>query len=243
MNLSKFNAFSKQGFVEECKTFFSATFIALMVFGGTYAYDTFAATSTQTNTLTVTIANAVTFNAYTDSFGTLTPGTPKYATTTTVVTTNATAWNIQLYGNNVGTTTASTTLYIAADTATDNKIPDSTQWVPGGGGSPATTTIGNAGSASGSTTLAFRVMTASGTYAFLAPTWWGTSDVNLNASQKWAGIASSTATFLTGRRIGIVNVYNSATYKNTVQYYLDVPSSQKQGAYTGDLTFTFTDSA
>lgn len=236
MNLSKFNAFSKNGFVEECKTFFSATFLALMVFSGTYAYDAFAATSTQTNTLTVTVANAVTFSVITDSFGTLTPGTPKYATSTTAVSTNATAWNIQLSGDNVGTTTASTTLYIAADTATDNKIPDSTQWVPGA----ATTSIGNAGSASGSSTLAFRVMTASGTYPFRASTWWGTSDVNLNANQLWAGIASSTAT---NKRIGSVNVYSSSQYLNTVQYYLNVPTTQKQGAYTGGLTFTFTDAA
>lgn len=242
MNLSKFNAFSKQGFVEECKTFFSAAFIALIVFGGTYAYDAFANTSAQTETLTVTIANAVTFNVYTDSFGTLTPGTPKYATSTTVVTTNANAgWNIQMFGTNQGSGAASTTLYIAADLATDNKIPDSTEWQPGA----ATTTAGNAGNATGSTTLAFRVMTASSSpasNAFLATTWWGTSDVNLNGNQKWAGVASTTASLI-GKRIGIVKtgLYSASAYINTVQYYLDASASQKQGNYTGDITFTFTD--
>lgn len=234
MNLSKFNAFSKQGLIEECKTFFSATFLAVLVFGSVYAYDAYAVTSTQVETLTVTINASVTFAVSTNVFGTLDPGTSKIATSTIDVTTNATAWNVQLYGNNQGSGAASTTLFITADTATDNKIPDGSEWIP----NAATTSPGNAVAlAGGEDGLYFRVMTASGSVPFRSTSWWGTDDTPFS-NARWAGIASSTV----GRRIGIVNTYVSTQQLNTVQYYLDVAASQKQGNYTGDVTYTWTDS-
>jgi hypothetical protein len=242
MNLSKFNAFSKEGLVEEGKTFFSATLISLLVFGSVYAYDAYALDSTQVETLTVTIDPAVTFAVSTDSFGNLTPGTYKIATSTTVVTTNATTWSVLLYGNNTGTGLASSTLYIIADAATNNKIPDGTQW---NATSTATTTSASLTSATispGVDFLYFRVMTASGTQAFRSTAWWGADD-NISGSAKWAGVASSTASFLTGRRIGSVTGYSGSNIINTVQYYLDVGVSQQQGTYTGDLTYTWTSAA
>lgn len=236
MNLSKFNVFSKNTFLEECKTFFSATLIALIVFGGTYAYDAYAVSQTQTNTLTVTIASATTFTVSTNSFGTLTPSTPLFATSTMKVVTNANAgWNIALAGDNQGSTTASTTLYLAAGPTYTTNIADGTEWIP----AAATTSVGNAVAiTSGDDFLYFRVMTASGTVAFRSTTWWGTDDTPFT-NARWAGIASSTVS----RKIGSVssNDQMASSTLNTVQYYLDVPTNQVQGAYTGNLTFTWTD--
>lgn len=234
MNSSNFNVFSKKDFLEECKTFFSAALITLMVFGGTYAYDAYAAT--QQNTLTVTISAATTFTVTTNSFGTITPGTPLIATSTINVVSNdyGNGWNVTLSGDNKGTTTASTTLYIAADTATVNKIPDATQWVPGA----ATTSAGNSTTiSSGVDLLYFRVMTASGSVPFRSTTWWGTDDTPFT-NAKWAGVASST----NSRKIGSVasNDLTASSTINTVQYYLDVAATQQNGSYTGGLTFTWT---
>lgn len=235
MNLSKPNVFSKNTFLEECKTFFSATLIALFVFGGTYAYDAYAVSQTQTNALTVTIAAATTFTVSTNSFGTLTPGTPLFATSTIKVVTNASGgWNIALAGDNQGSAGASTTLYFAG-TPYSPGIADGTEWIP----AAATTSVGNATTiTSGDDFLYFRVMTASGTAAFRSTTWWGSDDTPFT-NAKWAGIASSTV----ARKIGSISINDQAASStlNTVQYYLDVPSNQQQGAYTGNLTFTWTD--
>lgn len=231
MNLSKFNAFSKQGFLEECKTFFSATFIALIVFGSVYTYDAYA--QAVVNTLTVTVAPAVTFTVSTASFGTLTPATPLFATSTLSVSTNATGgWNITLFGNNQGSGAASTTLYLSPTTYATN-IADGAEWIP----AAATTSAGNAVAiTSGDDFLYFRVMTASGSVPFRAATWWGTDDTPFT-NARWAGIASSTVQ----RKIGSVSsgFSTTTTQLNTVQYYLDVPASQPQGLYTGDLTYTW----
>ena len=103
----------------------------------------------------------------------------------------------------------------------------------------ATTTAGNAVAVtSGDDVLAFRVMSASSTnsVAFLSTNWWGTSDVMFNASQLWAGIASSTNV----GRIGNAGAgsYSATDHLNTVQYYLDVPNTQQGATYTGGLTYT-----
>lgn len=237
MNLSKPNVFSKNTFLEECKTFFSATLITLFVFGGTYAYDAYAVSQTQTNALTVTIAAATTFTVSTNSFGTLTPGTPLFATSTIKVVTNASGgWNIALAGDNQGSAGASTTLYLAS-TPYSPGIADGTEWIP----AAATTSVGNAATiTSGDDFLYFRVMTASGTAAFRSTTWWGSADgYPGGGTTLWAGIASSTV----ARKIGSISINDQAASStlNTVQYYLDVPSNQQQGAYTGNLTFTWTD--
>ena len=227
---TKPNVFSKKSFVEECKTFFSATFIALLVFGSTYAYDAYSA-NPEVETLTVTIEENVTFAVATNVFGSLTPGTYKIATSTTDVLTNAPAWNITMTGT---TETGNTALDLDTDATVG--ITDQTQWVP-----PAvyaTTTAGNAvvraSLDSSGDVLAFRVMSASGSIPFRAGTWWGTTDADGTA--KWAGIASTTAG---NKRIGAVSVYSATNIINTVQYYLDVPTTQVAGAYAGDITYTW----
>jgi hypothetical protein len=185
-------------------------------------------------TLTVTVNTALTFsNSSTNNFANLTPGTPGFATTTLVVATNdVNGWNVTLSGTNK--TTGNNNLQLAANAAS---IPDQTEWVPGG----ATTTAGNATTTANFTNsgnvLAFRVMTASSSNGtpFLATAWWGANDA---ASAMWAGIASSTV----ARQIGNAGSgsYSASNHYNTVQYYLNVASTQQTGAYSAPLVYTAT---
>lgn len=177
--------------IEELKVFLSATLVTSIVFGGSAAYYAFAATDTET--LTVTIATSLTFTTTTsayDEFGTLTPGTPKFATTTLSVTTNnVPGYLVTLYGNDQGS--ANTVMDLTTDASIG--IADQLEWWAGA----ATTSVGNAvriGSLDSSQkVLAFRVMTASGSQPFRSTTWWGTADnYTDNASTLWAGIGSST---------------------------------------------------
>ena len=215
---------------EDIKTFFAALVIASVIFVSGGAYYAYSAAVT----LTVTVAQTLTFTTSTDQFGTLTPGTFKLATSTLSVTTNDTAgWNTTLSGDNTGT---SNTCSLDADTTV--KITDQTQWVPGA----ATTSAGNAvirtSLTNSGNVLAFRVMSASSTNAgaFLATTWWGVTDVDGTA--KFAGVASSTI----ARQIGNAGTgsYSSTAHLNTVNYYLNVGASQQQGAYSCPLTYTAT---
>lgn len=230
MQAQKFKAMIDRRVLEEFQTFLSAVCIALLAFVGTYAYDVFAANPEQ-ETLTVTIAAAVTFTVDTNSFGTLTPGSYKIATSTTNVSTNSADWYLTMYGDNQGSGAASTTLWFAS-TPYSPGIPDFAEWFAGTATSVASVYPGTALGSLG-TNLAFRVRTASGSAIFWAPTWWGSDDGDTNA--RWAGIPSSTVQ----QKIGAVNAYSSGNTINTVNYYLDVPTTQQAGAYTGFVTFTW----
>ena len=216
--------------IDDIQTFFTALLIAavMFAFGGAYiAYATAVS-------LTVTVAQTLTFTASTDQFGTLTPGTYKIATTTLDVTTNNTAgWNMTLSGDDVAASTA-----CDLDTDATTGITDQTQWINGA----ATTTVGNAvvraSLDNSGNVLAFRVMSASSTnsVAFLSTTWWGATDADGTAL--FAGVASSTV----ARQIGNAGTgsYSATRHLNTVQYYLNVASSQSQGAYSCPFTYTAT---
>jgi hypothetical protein len=231
MQAQNFNAILNKRVLEECRTILSAVCIALLSFVGTYSYDVFAA-NPEVETLTVTIEESVTFTVDTNSFGTLTPGVYKIATSTTNVSTNSAAWNMTLYGNNQGSGVSSTTLYhTTLGYATG--IPDWPEWWASTVSTSTASVYPGVALASLGTNLAFRVMTASGSPIFWAPSWWGTDDGLTNA--RWAGIPSSTVQ----QKIGAVNAYTVANTINTVRYYLDVPSTQTGGAYTGDLTYTW----
>lgn len=215
---------------DDRRTFLSALMMALVIFvsgGAYYAYG-------EAVTLTVTVAQSLTFTTSTNQFGTLTPATYKIATTTLSVTTNNTAgWNVTLSGDDVAASTA-----CDLDSDATVGITDQAQWVPGA----ATTTAGNAvvraSLDNSGNVLAFRVMSASSTNGapFLATAWWGTSDADGTA--KFAGVASSTVS----RQIGNAGTgsYSATAHLNTVQYYLNVAASQQQGAYSCPLTFTAT---
>lgn len=214
--------------ISNLRAFISAIMVATVIFAGGGAYYAHG----EPVSLTVTVAQTLTFAVSTDQFGTLTPGTYKIATTTLSVTTNDSAgWNVTLSGDNK-TPTQNNCLSGA------NNITDQTEWINGA----ATTTTGNAvvraSLINSGDVLAFRVMSASSTnsVAFLATTWWGASDADGTAL--WAGVASSTV----ARKIGNAGTgsYSATEHLNTVQYYLDVAASQAQGAYTCPLTFTAT---
>ena len=210
------------------KEFIAALLIALTAFSG---YAVYAAT--QPVTLSVTVASTMTFSQTTNQFATLTPGTPVQATTTLNVNTNNTSgWNVTLSGDNV--TLTAQALNNGASVEITDKDPQWTMLA-----ATATTTAGNAVAVtSGDNVLAFRVMSASSTnsVAFLSTAWWGTSDAMFNASQLWAGIASSTNV----GRIGNAGSgsYSASDHLNTVQYYLDVANTQQGATYTGGLTYT-----
>lgn len=210
--------------------FVASWLIALIVFSGYAAYA-----ATQSPTLSVTVASTLSFTVTTDQFSTLSPGTPVHATSTLSVTTNNTSgWNVTLSGDNV--TLTAQTMNDGAGTDITDKDP---QWIIPA--AAATTTAGNAVAVTnGDDVLAFRVMSASSTNAvsFLSTAWWGTSDAMFNAAQLWAGIASST----NASRVGNAGAgsYSATAHLNTVQYYLDVPASQKVATYSGPLTYTAT---
>ena len=217
----------------DIRAFLAAFLIAAVTFLSGGAYYAYAAAVT----LTVTVAQTLTFSTSTDQFGTITPGTYKIATSTLSVTTNdVSGWNVTLSGDDVTIPGGNTACDLDSDASVG--ITDQAQWVNGA----ATTSAGNAvarGSLDSSGTVAaFRVMSASSSNstAFLAPTWWGTSDADGTA--KYAGIASSTIS----RQIGNAGTgsYSSSAHLNTVQYYLNVSSSQQQGAYSCPLTYTAT---
>lgn len=204
----------------------------IFAFGGV-AYNAYGAAVT----LTVTVAQTLTFTTSTDQFATLTPGTYKIATTTLSVITNDTAgWNVTLSGDDVTIPGGNTACDLDANAATG--ITDQAQWVNGA----ATTTAGNAvirtSLSSSGNVLAFRVMSASSTNgaAFFSTSWWGANDADGTA--KFAGVASSTV----ARKIGNAGTgsYSATRHLNTVNYYLNVAASQQQGAYSCPLTYTAT---
>jgi|GEM_PF-1686541 hypothetical protein len=224
-----FSQFNIRNNRDEAKKAIMATVVAMGVSWGIFAFA-------QAVTLSVTVATAITFTTSSTGFatstGTITPGTPLYATTTLAVTTNdSSGWGVTLAGSNAGTST------VYNLQSGSNSIPDQTQWVPGG----ATTTPGNATTTANfvnsGNVLAFRVMSASSTNgtAFLAPSWWGANDA---AAAMWAGIASSSPL----RQIGSAGTgsYSSSTHYNTVQYYLSVANTQPTGTYQAPITYTAT---
>src|SRR3990167_2753280 len=194
---------------EDVHSLLSAFLLASLIFSGL----TVAHAATQATTLTVTVAQTLTFT-----------------------TNDIAGWNVTLSGDDVTVPGGNTACDLDSDASVG--ITDQAQWVNGA----ATTTAGNAvvraSLDSSGNVFAFRVMTASSSNGapFLATTWWGASDADGTA--KWAGIASSTV----ARQIGNAGTgsYSSSAHLNTVQYYLDVASSQSQGAYSCPLTFTTT---
>ncbi|MFH1173483.1 MAG: hypothetical protein V1692_03050 [bacterium] len=230
----------------DLKLLLNCFMIALIFSGGFYA--NFA--KGDAITLSATITSSLTFVATTgtdDQFGDVAAGGAyDFATTTLSVTTNSsTGYRVELYGVNQGSNAASTTMYLSP-TSYSTSLADQTEWTPGYvGASVSTTTAGTAVIRSGldsANVLAVRVMSASSTngVSFLATTWWGETDVDGTA--KWAGISSSTASFLTGRVIGQPGAgsYSASAHLNTVNYYLKVDASQTTGAYTAPLVFTAT---
>jgi hypothetical protein len=209
----------------------SATYCFRVTNAGTatqHVYSTYpTATLSGSVSLTLTVS--------TNSFGSVTPGTAKFATTTIAVNTNnSTGWNASLSGDQKNSTNNNFQLIGASTT----QIIDQTEWVPG----TATTTVGNAVRISSfvnsQNVLAFRAMSASGTAAFRAGSWWGAADTYAdNATTLWAGIPSSTV----ARQIGNSSVSSGGSDAlNTVLYYLNPALTQNTGDYLAPLTVIVT---
>jgi hypothetical protein len=176
----------------------------------------------------ISTAATLTFIVSTQNFSTITAGSPAFATSTlSVDTDNTTGWNVTVVRDDADTT-------MDLDSSASVNITDQTDWAPGA----ATTTAGNAvriaSFSNSGDVLAFRVMSASGTIAFRAPTWWGSADTYTDdANTLWAGFPS------TAKKVGESSVSSGGSPAlSTVVYYLDVSETQQNGAYSGGITYT-----
>jgi hypothetical protein len=188
------------------------------IFGVMQALETRSAISTSQVSITTTVADTISVSCspLTIALGTLTPGAPVSGTTTCTTTTNANN------GYNLAATRddADTTLDKVSD-ATVN-ISDKTAWTSG-------TPNGATWSATG---LGFRVKQTGTTAALYNSTWWGSDDTAPNA--KYAGFPNGY------QDIAQEASYSASSTAVVVETKLDVPSTQKSGAYDGTVTFQAT---
>lgn len=168
------------------------------------------------------VAASLTFttDGSSESFPTVTPGTVSATSSILSVTTgNSTGFNITVQrGDSTGTMSLDSTY-----------IPDKTAW----SAPAATTTVGNAtASTTQPQTLQFRVRVAGTDTADYASSWWGSADTTVAAL--FAGFPATPQT--------IVNRSTSAASPTTmsVLYNLNVPVTQRNGSYSGSITYTAT---
>ncbi|HVY72772.1 MAG TPA: hypothetical protein VG984_01820 [Candidatus Paceibacterota bacterium] len=216
------------------RTDFAKSFIATALLFGVFVLAIQAYASTVT--LSVVVQTSLTFTSTTDNFTTITPGTPVYATTTlSVLTNDSSGYNVTLSGDNKST--SNNNLQLSGNTSV--QITDQTEWVPNAATSSPGNAVAVASFTNSGNVLAFRVMSASSTNGagFLSTSWWGTADYS-SSNSLWAGISSSTV----ARRIGNAGsgTYSSSAHLNSVQYYLNVSSSQQTGTYNAPITYTAT---
>jgi hypothetical protein len=174
----------------------------------------FGASATDSVILSTTVAETISLDCGTDvNLGTLTPGTPVTGSSTCTVTTNANGgYNLQVKRDDADTTMDKTT------DATTN-IADKTAWDPTGSGNGATWT---------GTGLGFTVFASTATKS---TTWWGTGTTETDANNKYAGFPTAYTNVM------VHTAYSSSSTTNSIGYKLDVPSTQKSGAYDGTITF------
>jgi len=191
---------------------------------------------TQSVSLTATVGPTLSFSVDTGSkaFGTVTPGTPNYATSTlTINTTNGAGAFTTL-------TRASTTyaLFLGSNTIPDT--PNGNNWT--GPGKTATSTTGPSAAWTDGTTqgLGFRVAsTDTYTTCGAVTAWWGTLDDG-SANTLYSGISTSTASTVQST-IANCGYYVSGDTTQTVIYKLDVSASQAAGDYmSSPITYSVT---
>lgn len=201
-------------------TLVTIIFVVIQVFeivSGDYQVES----HTDSVTLTTTVAEVISLDCGSDvEFGTLTPGTPVTGTTTCTVTTNANGgYDLKVRRDDTDTTMDKTT------DATVN-ITDKTDWDP-----TANSGNGNAATWSG-TGLGFTLFASTATKN---TTWWGTGTTVTDALNKYAGLPPTTYT-----DIMVHTSYSSGSTTNSIGYKLDVPTTQRSGAYDGSITFQAT---
>ncbi len=179
------------------------------------------------------VAASLTFTVNTSSVSfvsTITSGTPVATSTVlTVNTTNSTGYSISVIR-------ASTTPTLFNGSQTVPDTPNNNNWT-----APAATSTAGPSAVwiSGTTKgLGFRIKntgTVSNTYS---STWWGTDDTAANAL--YSGIATSTATAAQSM-IAKTTLGAGVNENTTVEYKVDVVSTQKSGTYiSSPVTYTAT---
>jgi len=193
-----------------------STFLVAMFFVF-QAMESQSATETDSVTLSTTVAEIISMNCGSDiNLGTLTPGTPVPTTdqhTTCTVTTNANGgYNLQVKRDDADTTMDKT------NDATVN-ITDKTAWDPTGSGNAAVYS---------DTGLGFSVYASTATKN---TTWWGTGSTYDDANNKYAGFPTAQTNIMQHTS------YSSESTTTSIAYRLDVPSTQRSGAYDGSITY------
>jgi hypothetical protein len=174
---------------------------------------------------TATAATSLTFSVDSGSqpLPSISPGT-LVATSSilTIKTTNATGFNITANRSN-----SLATMLLNTDSSIG--IPDKTNW----SAPVATTTIGSAtASTTEPSTLQFRIRQALTDTPNYASVWWGTDDTTVGALFSGFPVTAQT----------IVNRSTPAAATTTayVLYNLNVPQTQKNGLYSGDILYSVT---
>lgn len=179
-----------------------------------------AAVATDSVTLSTTVLEVITLNCGADvALGNLTPGTPVTGTTVCTATTNANGG----YTLAVKRDDTDTTMDKTAD-ATVN-ITDKTVWTPGTPNAVVWTGDG----------LGFTVFASTATKN---NTWWGAGTTVTDALNQYAGFPPTTYA-----NIMVHTVYSATSTTTSVGYKLDVPTTQKSGAYDGIVTYQGTTTA
>jgi|GEM_PF-903097 len=179
-----------------------------------------AATATYGVTLQTNVQEVITLtcDSATVNLGNLTPGTPVTGSSVCTGTTNANGGYTLAVKRDDATTTMDKTSGPANDTTLD--ITDKTPWTPG---------TPNAVVWSG-TGLGFTVFASQATKS---TTWWGTGTTVNDALNKYAGFSAAYTNIM------VHTTYGAAT-TNSIGYKLDVPVTQRSGAYDGTITYQAT---
>lgn len=181
--------------------------------------------ATSSEVMATPVAPSLTFvvDSGTQALPNLTPGTlTSTSSILNVKTNNPTGFVTTLARANISGT-------LLLNTDSNVVIPDKTDW----SAPPATTTSGpTTASTTEPLTLQFRLWKAMTDFPNYSTSWWGADDTSSGAL--FAGIPSTTQA-ISNRSVPAVS-----TTTTRVLYNLDVPNTQKNGTYTGDLVYTVT---
>lgn len=176
-----------------------------------------AATSTGGVTLTTTVQETITLTMGTSTLplGSLTPGSPIFATTSATIASNgATGITLQTNRN------SATSTLVHSDTTTT--FPDYTGW--NGSNSTTTNVIG--------ANLHFKVANTGTDAGLYNGTFWGPNDTDGGSNARYAGFPASSQTIASNAG------YVGSNQTVILRVRMDAPSTQKSGAYSGATTFT-----
>ncbi len=179
-----------------------------------YVYSVYPQATIAGGSLTFTVDGSA------EAFPSVTPGTVSATTSILSVTTsNATGFNVTVQRSDSTGTMSLGPVY----------IPDKTNWSSPG----ATTTNGNAtASTTEPLTLQFRMRQTGTDVPNYSSAWWGSADTT--AAALFAGFPASP------QQIANRSTAAGSGTSMTVLYNLNVPVTQKNGSYSGAITYTVT---